>query len=177
MLKEIHSGHQGIVKTKALACKFVWPGLDLDAEQMCREHELCQLEQKKPQHFPLHPWKFPGESWKRIHIDFAGPFLSSMFMIVVDSYTKWLDVLRMSQTTSQATVSRLRRLIASYGLPDQIVTGNTTTFNSEEFQTFVKQNGIVHTSAPGHPATNGLAESYVQTFKKCERTCKHYHER
>lgn len=46
-----------------------------------------------------------------------------------------------------------------------IVTGNTTIFTSEEFQTFVKQNGIVHTSAPGHLATNGLAESYIQTFK------------
>ena len=31
---------------------------------------------------------------------------------------------------------------------------------------FIKQNGILHTtSAPGHPATNGLAERYVQTFK------------
>lgn len=29
VLKEIHSGHQGIVKTKALARKYVWwPGLD-----------------------------------------------------------------------------------------------------------------------------------------------------
>lgn len=49
VLKQIHSGHQGIVKTKALACKFVWwPGLDSYAEQMCREQELRQLEQKKP---------------------------------------------------------------------------------------------------------------------------------
>ena len=43
---------------------------------------------------------------------------------------------------------------------------NVTTLTSEEFQTFVKQNGILHTtSGPGHPATNGLAERYVQTFK------------
>lgn len=72
----------------------------------------------------------------------------------------------MSQITSQATVTRLKRLFASYGLPEQIVTDNATTFTSEEFQTFVKQNGILHTTnAPGHPPTNGLAERYVQTFK------------
>ncbi|XP_059201274.1 uncharacterized protein K02A2.6-like [Centropristis striata] len=167
LLEEIHSGHQGIVKTKALARNFVWwPNLDSDVEQMCKECETCQMEQKRPQHVPLNPWEFPGESWKRLHLDFARPFLNSMFMIVVDAYSKWLEVFRMSQITSQATVTRLRRLFASYGLPEQIVTDNATTFTSEEFQTFVKQNGILHTtSAPGHPATNGLAERYVQTFK------------
>lgn len=46
VLKEIHSGHQGIVKTKALACNFVrWPNLDSDVEQMCKECETCQMEQ------------------------------------------------------------------------------------------------------------------------------------
>lgn len=97
------------------------------------------------------------------------PFLNNMFMIVVDSYTKWLQVFYVSQITLwhiKATVTRLKRLFASYSLPEQIVTDNTTTFTSEEFQTFVKQNGILHTtSAPGHPATNGLAERHVQTFK------------
>ena len=46
VLKEIHSGHQGIVKTKALARNFVWwPNLDSDMEQMCKECETCQMEQ------------------------------------------------------------------------------------------------------------------------------------
>ncbi|XP_023204972.1 uncharacterized protein K02A2.6-like [Xiphophorus maculatus] len=166
VLNEIHSGHQGIVKSKALARKYVWwPNLDYDLEQVCKTCETCQLEQKMPQHVPLHPWEFPGESWKRLHIDFAGPFLESMFMIVVDSYSKWLEVFRMPHITSQATITRLKRLFASYGLPEQIVTDNATTFTSAEFQTFVTQNGILHTSAPGHPSTNGLAERYVQTFK------------
>jgi len=115
----------------------------------------------------LHPWEFPGECWKRLHIDFAGPFLNNMFMIVVDAHSKWLEVFRMSQITSQATITRLKRLFSAYGLPERIVTDNTTTFTSDEFQGFVKQNGIMHTrSAPKHPATNGLAERYVQTFKR-----------
>ncbi|XP_054876594.1 uncharacterized protein K02A2.6-like [Poeciliopsis prolifica] len=166
VLNEIHSGHQGIVKSKALARKYVWwPNLDHDLEQVCKTCETCQLKQKIPQHVPLHPWEFPGESWKRLHVQHAGPFLDSMFMIVVDSYSKWLEVFHVPHITSQATVTKLKRRFALLGLSEQIVTDNATTFTSTEFQTFVTQNGILHTSAPGHPATNRLAERYVQTFK------------
>ncbi len=140
--------------------------IDLDVERSCKECVVCQQEQRMPSQVPLHLWEFPGECWRWLHIDFAGPFLNNMFMIVVDAYSKWLEVFRMSQITSQATITRLKKLFSAYGLPEQIVTDNATTFTSDEFQRFVKRNGILHTTAaPRHPATNGLAERYVQTFK------------
>uniref|UniRef100_A0AAV2L2F4 Gypsy retrotransposon integrase-like protein 1 n=1 Tax=Knipowitschia caucasica TaxID=637954 RepID=A0AAV2L2F4_KNICA len=165
--KKLRSGHPGIVKMKTIARQYVWwPHVDMDVEKTCKQCDRCQLEQRMPHPVPLHPWEFPGEVWKRLHIDFAGPFIGHMFMIVVDTYSKWLEVLKMAKITSSATISRLRRLFASYGLPEQIVTDNATTFMSEEFQLFMKRNGILHTTgAPRHPATNGLAERYVATFK------------
>lgn len=167
VLREIHAGHPGIVKMKAVARQYVWwPKIDIDIEKVCKECETCQLDHHMPRQVPLHPWEFPGGVWKRLHIDFAGPFMGSMFMIVVDAYSKWLEVYKMTQITSAATITRLKRLFASYGVPEQIVTDNATTFTSDEFQQFVKRNGILHTTgAPRHPATNGLAERYVATFK------------
>lgn len=147
VLNEIHSGHPGIVKMKTIARQYVWwPHIDMDVEKTCKQCDRCQLEQRMPRLVPLHPWEFPGDVWKRLHIDFAGPFMGHMFMIVVDAYSKWLEVFKMAQITSSATISRLRRLFASYGLPEQVVTDNATTFMSDEFQLFMKRNGILHTT-------------------------------
>ncbi|XP_043209502.1 uncharacterized protein K02A2.6-like isoform X1 [Amphibalanus amphitrite] len=60
----------------------------------------------------------------------------------------------------------LRSLCTSFGLPDTVVTDNGPAFVGREFQQFVKRNGIRHvTTAPHHPASNGLAERYVREVK------------
>ena len=36
---------------------------------------------------PLHPWVWPEAPWRRIDIDFAGPFMGKMFFVVVDAHS------------------------------------------------------------------------------------------
>ena len=94
-----------------------------------------------------------------------------MFLVVVDAHSKWPEVIPVSSTTSSSTIEVLRDLFARFGIPEQIVSDNGTQFVSEEFQAFIKSNGIRHiTSAPYHPATNRLAERAVQTFKQALRS-------
>ena len=76
-------------------------------------------------------------------MDFAGPFLGRMFLVVVDAHAKWPEVITMSSTTS-TTINVLRYLFAAYGLTKQLVTDNGPQFTSEEFSTFCKQNGVKH---------------------------------
>ena len=60
----------------------------------------------------------------------------------------------------------LRSLFARLGLLDQIVSNSGPQFTSEAFRKFTTANGIKHvTGAPYHPATNGQAEKFVQSFK------------
>ena len=89
-----------------------------------------------------------------------------MFLVIVDAYSKWLEVHATSTATSQITMDKLRSTFAVHGLPDMLVTDNGSVFTSAEFELFCKRNGIKHvTSSPYHPSSNGLAERAVQTLK------------
>ena len=93
--------------------------------------------------------------------------MGKMFLIVVDSHSKWLEVEVMSSITSEATIEKLRDLFTRYGIPQQLVSDNGSQFTSQEFTKFMKGNGIKHTLvAPYHPRSNGQAERFVQTFKQ-----------
>lgn len=52
----------------------------------------------------LHPWEWPGCEWVRLHIDYVGPFLGTMFLLIVDAHSKWIDVYEVKTPTSAATI-------------------------------------------------------------------------
>lgn len=168
LLDELHVSHPGMVRMKSLARLHVWwPGLNFDIETKVSRCEACRALLPNPPKAPANPWLWPSAPWKRVHIDYAGPFMQRMFLIVVDAYSKWIDVVMMTSTTSESTINALRYLFSSYGLPVEIVSDNGPQFVSEEFETFLKENGIRHIkSAPYHPASNGEAERAVRTFKQ-----------
>ena len=167
ILCELHKGHPRTSRMKCLARMFVrWPGLDLDIERTVASCSLCQSHRAAVPTVPLQPWTWPTQPWTRIHMDLAGPFLNQMFLVLIDLYSKWIEVLPLTSTTSTALIQKIRPLFAQFGLPTTVVTDNGTQFVSEELEQFLKNNGIRHIlSAPYHPATNGLAERAVQIFK------------
>ena len=89
-----------------------------------------------------------------------------MFLVIMDAHTKWMEVHSTSSSTSTATIELLRRTFASLGLPE-VVSDNAAAFTSTEFTDFLQRNGIRHVwTPPYHPASNGLMERAVQTFKE-----------
>ena len=55
----------------------------------------------------------------------------------------------------------------THGIPEQSVSDNGPQFTSSEFTDFCKANDIKHIRvSPYHPASNGLAERMIQTFKQ-----------
>ena len=157
--------HLGITRMKRFARSYVWwPGIDQQLEDCVKTCNTCQQNQKSPQTSLLCPWSWPNKPWSRVHIDYAGPFLGKMFLFIINAHSKWMEV---HMTTSSITISLLRKTVAALGLPDVVVSDNASNFTSEEFEEFLKNNGVKHVRTPSyHPASNGLAERAVQTFKE-----------
>ena len=174
VLSDLHEGHLGIVKMKAVARSLIWwPGIDKEIEELAKSCSGCQEVQHNPTVVSPHPWEYPSRPWKRIHVDFAGPFLKHMFMIVVDAHSKWPEVVPMNSTTTEKTIEVLRDMFSRYGLPEQLVSDNGPQFASDEFGVFLRKNNVKHLrGAPYHPATNGQAERFVQTFKNAMKASK-----
>ena len=168
ILDSLHESHPGMAKMKSFARAYVWwPKMDTDIELMVKRCNNCQQTRPAPAKEPLHPWTWPDRPWSRLHIDYAGPFMGKMFLIVVDAHSKWMEVIPVSSSNSSTTIEKLRQLFAVHGLPDKVISDNGTCFTSTEFADFMKKNGIRHsTTAPYHPSSNGLAERAVRTFKE-----------
>ena len=107
LLEELHRDHPGVVRMKAVARSYMWwPGIDKAIEHTAKACVPCQSVKRAPATAPLHPWAWPEKPWQRVHLDFAGPFQGSMFLIAVDAHSKWPEVYSMSSTSALKTIER-----------------------------------------------------------------------
>ena len=167
VLSQLHDTHPRTSKMKSLARSYVWwAGLDTAITTTVQHCHTCQLNKPMPPKAPLHPWEWPSCPWARVHIDHAGPFQGKLFLLLVDAHSKWMEVHIVPSTSAEATFAKLRNIFATFGLPEQLVSDNGSSFTSTEFQKFLMENGVKQTlTSPYHPSSNGLAERAVQTFK------------
>lgn len=126
----------------------------------------CQLQQSSPSPTGLSKWEKTNCLFERIHIDFFH-WKNETFLLVVDTFTRWLDVKAMKSTTAGNVIMELRVIFAYFGLPKTLVADNGPPFNSIEFRQFCGNNGITYlNSPPYHPSSNGWAECGVRTVKQ-----------
>ncbi|KAK2147790.1 hypothetical protein LSH36_535g01007 [Paralvinella palmiformis] len=146
--------HPGIVRMKSIARSFMWwPGIDSDIEEMVQSCSECLWQRHAPPAVSFSPWLWVViRLWQRVHVDFAEKKVL-------------IEVLIMNSTTAGSIVTELRKLFDAYGLLQSVVSDNRPQFTLEEFETFLKLNGVKHVLCPPyHQASNGLTERNVQTF-------------
>lgn len=102
-------------------------------------------------------------------MDYAGPPHNHMFLIIVDAFSKWLEIIPVTNGTSSVTIDKLRGICATHMLTDTTVTDNAAVFTSAEMKEFFSHNIM---SSPYYPASDGLAERAVQTFKSALKRLK-----
>ncbi|CAK1596561.1 unnamed protein product [Parnassius mnemosyne] len=85
----------GIVKTKGLARSYVWwPNIDADVAALC---ETCATEADASPRAPPNPWPYLPP-WSRVHIDFLEPYKGKSYLVLIDSSSKWLEIIEVART-------------------------------------------------------------------------------
>ena len=153
LLKELHVGHVGVCRMKALARSHIWwPGLDDDIETLSSQCEACKTTAAMPAPAAQHPWQYPSTPWERVHIDY-GEWNKTNLLVLVDAFSKWPEVKLMSSTTTQKTIEALNDIFATHGFSAIRVSDNGPQFTSCEFEQYLQENNIVHyKSTSYHPA-------------------------
>ncbi|KFD49253.1 hypothetical protein M513_09805 [Trichuris suis] len=125
---------------KAMARFYVWwTGLDKDIERMVSGCLTCQRYQRDPPEVPLVSWNIPSEQWARLHMDLAGPFKGSNWLVIVDAHSVRSYVVPLWNTIATSVIKHCRRLFTTFGLPCYRFTDSGLQFASDEFKQFCKK--------------------------------------
>ncbi|XP_054765371.2 uncharacterized protein K02A2.6-like [Lytechinus pictus] len=166
IIERLHQGHLGITKCRGRARESVWwPGLvSTSLEEMISNCTTCAIH--RPQvNEPLMTSSFPSRPWERLGMDLF-EHKGKTFLIVVDYYSRWIEIKELQGHTSAAVISSRKEIFATHGIPDLVVSDNGPQFANENFRKLAEEYGFVHTtSSPRYPQANGEAERGVRTVK------------
>ena len=109
LLKCIHQGHMGIEKSKACArvCVY-WPNMYSDIENTVKQCVMCNRYANTE---PLLPHPIPQHPWEEVGVDYF-TLDGKDFLLIVDYYSKYPEVVQMTSRTAQATIAKLKMVMA-----------------------------------------------------------------
>ena len=167
ILDRIHDGHQGITKCLERARLGVWwPGITSDIKRIVTMCSHCAEKRPTQRREPLMTTPLPQGPWIRVGIDLFH-YAGKDYLVMCDYYSRWVEVLALTSTTSTAVISRIKDVIARFGVPIEIMSDNGPQFTSAEFKEFSEKYIFNHiTSSPYLPNSNGEAERAVYTAKQ-----------
>ena len=107
VLHKFHTGHPGIVRMKSLAQLHVWwPNLDKDITTIVQQCSDCEVRKQAPTG-TFAPVGLAEDAMAESSNRFHKPLMGKIFLIIVDSHSKWIEVEMMSNITSEATIEKL----------------------------------------------------------------------
>ena len=113
LLVQLRKGHRGIRKYKARAQEAVWwPAFNVHITAHVENCE-ARIKQRFQLPEPLQPSTPPTLPWQKLAIDLCG-FKQQCFLIIVDYFSRFIDVQLMHSTTFTAVIKALCNLFATY---------------------------------------------------------------
>jgi hypothetical protein len=89
------------------------------------------------------------------------------YLVVADYYSRYIEVVKLENTTSRAVVNHMKSIFAQHGIPSVVRRDNGPQYTATEYKQFAQKWNFEHqTSSPYYPKSNGLAEKAVQIGKR-----------
>lgn len=168
-LQSAHQGHMGAASVKRILREyFWWPGLAKEAEVYVEQCETCFLLSRKNPPIPLTSRALPQGPWEILQIDFYTDyeFGYGEFLVVVDTYSRYLHVVEMKTMDAEATNMALNRIFEIWGYPLAIQSDNGPPFQSEKFIKTWENKGVkIWKSIPLSAQSNGAVERQNKGIK------------
>ena len=125
----------------------------------------------------LSPQRLPERAWQEIAVDLLGPLpTGEHLLVVVDYFSRWMEVDVLRSTTSAAVIKCLDSHFARYGVPAGLRTGNGSNLVSEEMEKYLedmKWPPVVGTrsswSHPKEPSTRGICSMSNVSWRNLRR--------
>lgn len=164
--------HLGIQKTyKKLEDRFWWKSMHKDVVKFVVGCEICQ-KVKASRKGPVGIGKAPNipEPWEVVTIDLIGPYTrtsnnNTCALVLVDSFTKWVEIFAIRKATSQVIVRRLYETFCRWGFPKTIISDNGSQFRSHYYINWCETMGINNLYIAPYHANANPTERYNQTIK------------
>lgn len=171
VLKIGHEGHLGMHMMKSLLRSVVWwPKIDRDVENFVRKCRGCTLVAAPEVPEPMKRKRLPMGPWEDIAIDFMGPLPEGQWLlVVVDYYSRFIEVVEMSRITVKDTVEELATIFGRFGIPTTMRADNGPQLSSEckDFLDFCTEWGIeLVNTTPYWPQANGEVERQNRSILK-----------
>ena len=165
MIEKLHAGHQGLSNCRRRAQHSMWwPNIAKALEEKVFNcPACCQYRATKTE--PLIPSKLPVRPWQKVATDLF-EWQKSQYLLVVDYYSRFIEIAKLSSTTSTNVISHLKSIFSQHGIPETVMSDNGPQYSSEQFAEFANQYEFSHiTSSPKYPQSNGAAERAVRTIQ------------
>jgi transposase InsO family protein len=136
-----------------------------DATRIVRSCQGCQFYAKQT-HLPAQalqtiPITWPFAVWG---LDLVDPLQKAPggfnhLLVTIDKFSKWIEVRPLTSIGSEQAVAFFTNIIHRFGVPNSIITDNSTQFTRKKFLDFCEDHHIrVDWVAVAHPMTNGQVE-------------------
>ena len=131
----------------------------------CQQSKVTRHNKFLPKHFVT-----PDTRFDHLYLDLVGPFANSQgfthVLPIVDLYSRWSEVIPISDTTAPTVARAFYNWICRYGAPTTIATDQGAQFESRLVTELLSILGInrVRTTSY-HPASNGMVERLHRDIK------------